>query len=66
VLHLGWWHSFVFYDEDDDMKEQTYDMGLKNQLGGGESILSRSNLLVDVTFLGTHINLVFCLNFFLN
>ncbi len=31
VLHLDWWHSFGFIDEDDDMRKSTNDMGLENQ-----------------------------------
>jgi hypothetical protein len=34
MLHLGWWHNFKFYDEDNDMRKQTYDMGLENQWEG--------------------------------
>ncbi len=31
MLHLDQWHSFGFYDEDDDMRKRVDDMSLENQ-----------------------------------
>ncbi len=65
MLHPNWWHGFGFYDGDNDMRKRADDIGLENQWETMKASFQEATSW-SLLPLGTHINLVFYLNFFLN